>query len=88
MKSDEGYNSDSSVEIIKSTIEKDAAIFRANYFVEKLMHNSANGLIYTGKIRVHYTVILLLNRILKDNWKTSLYKTDLKGNSTRVLGKR
>ena len=87
MKPDEGYNSDSSVEIVKSTIEKDAAVFRANYFVEKLMHNSANGLIYTGKTRVHYTVVLLLDRIFENNWKTSLYKTDLKGHSPRVLAK-
>ena len=48
MKPDEGYNSDTETLAIKSSIEKDAAVFKANYFVEKLMHNSANGLIYTG----------------------------------------
>ena len=47
MKLDEGYNSDT--EITRNSIEKDAIKFKTKYFVEKLLHNSANGLIYTGK---------------------------------------
>ena len=46
MKLDEGYNSDT--EISRNSIEKDAIRFKTKYFVEKLLHNSANGLIYTG----------------------------------------
>ena len=50
-KLDEGYNSDHSDREITTkltNIERDAEIFRELYFVEKLLHNSANGLIYTG----------------------------------------
>ena len=51
MKLDEGYNSDT--EIYRNSIEKDAIRFKTKYFVEKLLHNSANGLIYTGKCYIN-----------------------------------
>ena len=59
LKSDEGYNSDkdeklrqiSQIEIESENkrIQQDAIIFKKRYFVQKLIHNSANGVIYKGE---------------------------------------
>lgn len=53
--SDEGYNSDRS-DRTENTTEKirvlsiENRIFKEKYFVEKVINNSANGIIYKGKI--------------------------------------
>ena len=52
--SDEGYNSDKEEKIKRDLenklvkIENDGIDFKKSYFVEKLVHNSANGVIYKG----------------------------------------
>ena len=49
LKSDEGYNSDKDDQKkTMSTILSDAEKFQQNYFIEKLVNNSANGIIYKG----------------------------------------
>ena len=60
LKSDEGYNSDkdasdklkirAEIEKNLNRIEADAIIFKKKYFVQKLIHNSANGVIYKGSM--------------------------------------
>ena len=53
--SDEGYNSDRSDRAAETTTEKirvlsrENRIFKEKYFVEKVINNSANGIIYKGK---------------------------------------
>ena len=53
--SDEGYNSDRSDRTENTTekirvLSRENRIFKEKYFVEKVINNSANGIIYKGKI--------------------------------------
>ena len=52
--SDEGYNSDRSDRSENTTekirvLSRENRIFKEKYFVEKVINNSANGIIYKGK---------------------------------------
>ena len=50
--SDDGYNSDNqSKQAQKYNIARDTALFKKNYQVVELLNNSANGVLYSGKIR-------------------------------------
>ena len=57
--SDEGYNSDLSLSPRENSreefkiINREVKEFKEKYFVEKLLNNSANGVIYTGKFNFH-----------------------------------
>ena len=47
---DDGYSSDNVVKSPqKETFDKQNREFKEKYLVEKLLNNSANGVIYTGK---------------------------------------
>ena len=56
--SDEGYSSDispskiieSGEKSIKTLIKQETEEFKAKYFVRKILYNSANGVIYEGKL--------------------------------------
>ena len=53
--SDEGYNSDRSDRTETTTekirvLSRENRIFKEKYFVEKVINNSANGIIYKGKL--------------------------------------
>jgi hypothetical protein len=53
--SDEGYNSDRSDRTENTTekirvLSRENRIFKEKYFVEKVINNSANGIIYKGKM--------------------------------------
>ena len=56
---DDGYSSDNVVKSPqKETFDKQNREFKEKYLVEKLLNNSANGVIYTGKSKIflHYLI--------------------------------
>jgi hypothetical protein len=63
--SDEGYNSDRSDRTENTTekirvLSRENRIFKEKYFVEKVINNSANGIIYKGKIIFHNKIFQTL----------------------------
>lgn len=57
--SDEGYSSDLSPTKIehdekatKLLIKQESEEFKTKYFVRKILYNSANGVIYDGKLKI------------------------------------